>query len=60
MKLSKLTPADAMAALAEVGRIDLKRWEAPALLGGLNGDSRGYNVSVKFLPVARLRVELHP
>jgi tetratricopeptide (TPR) repeat protein len=51
-KLSKLKPADAMAALAEVGRIDPKRWEAPALLGGLTGDGRGYNVSVKFLEIA--------
>jgi tetratricopeptide (TPR) repeat protein len=52
MKLSKLKPADAMTALAEVGRIDPKRWEAPALLGGLNGDGRGYNVAVKFLEIA--------
>jgi tetratricopeptide (TPR) repeat protein len=52
MKLPKLKPADAMTALAEVGRIDPKRWEAPALLGGLNGDGRGYNVSVKFLEIA--------
>ena len=51
-KLSKLQPADAMAALAEVGRIDPKRWEAPALLAALNGDGRGYNVSVKFLEIA--------
>jgi hypothetical protein len=50
--LSKLQPADAMAALAEVGRIDPKRWEAPALLAGLSGDGRGYNVSVKFLEIA--------
>ena len=51
-KLSKLPPADAMAALAEVGRIDPKRWEAPALLAALSGDGRGYNVSVKFLEIA--------
>ena len=51
-RLSKLQPADAMAALAEAGRIDPKRWEAPALLGALNGDGHGYNVSVKFLEIA--------
>src|SRR5580700_11179464 len=31
-KLPKLQPADATATLAEVGRIDPKRWEVPALL----------------------------
>ena len=51
-KLPKMPPADAMKALADVGRVDPKRWEAPALLAGLNGDGHGYEVAVKFLQIA--------
>src|SRR5579872_3193900 len=51
-RLPNLRPADAMAALAEVGRIDPKRWEAPALLAGLNGNGHSYDVAVKFLEIA--------
>ena len=51
-KLPKMPPADAMTALADVGRIDPKRWEAPALLAGLNGDGHGYEVAAKFLQIA--------
>lgn len=51
-KLSALQPADTMAALSEIGRIDPKRWEAPALLAALNGNGRGYDVAAKFLEIA--------
>ena len=51
-RLSKLQPADAMTALADVGRIDPKRWEAPALLASLSGNGRGYDVAAKFLEIA--------
>jgi tetratricopeptide (TPR) repeat protein len=51
-QLPKLQPAEAMAALAEVGKLDPKRWEAPALLAGLNGNGRGYDVAAKFLDIA--------
>ena len=51
-KLPKMPPAEAMTALADVGRIDPKRWEAPALLAGLNGDGHGYDVAAKFLQIA--------
>jgi tetratricopeptide (TPR) repeat protein len=50
--LPKLSPAEALTALAELGRIDPHRWEAPALLAGLMGDGSGYEVSLKFLEVA--------
>lgn len=51
-KLPTLQPADAMRAVAEAGRIDPKRWEAPALLGSLNGNGYGYDVAAKFLEIA--------
>ena len=51
-KLDKTPPAEAMAALAAVGRLDPKRWEAPALLAGLSGDGRGYEAAAKFLRIA--------
>jgi PEGA domain-containing protein len=51
-KLSKLQPAEAMEAIAEVGRIDPKRWEAPALLASLSGKGHGYEVAAKFLEIA--------
>jgi hypothetical protein len=41
-----------MAALAEAGRLDPKRWEAPALLAGLTGDGSNYDVAAKFLEIA--------
>lgn len=50
--LAKLTPSDALTTLAELGRIDPHRWEAPALLAGLQGDSSGYEVSASFLDIA--------
>ena len=50
--LQNLPPAAAMASLAEVGRIDPQRWEAPALLGGLNGNGQGYDVAARFLEIA--------
>jgi hypothetical protein len=50
--LPKLQPADAMQAMAEVGRIDPKRWEAPALMAGLSGNGHGYDVAAKFLEIA--------
>jgi hypothetical protein len=50
--LPKLQPADAMAALAEVGQIDAKRWEAPALIAALNGNGRGYDVAARFLQIS--------
>ncbi len=52
LQLPKLQPSEAMAALADVGKIDPKRWEAPALLAGLNGNGRGYDVAAKFLEIA--------
>jgi hypothetical protein len=51
-KLPKLPPADAMATLTEIGRIDPKRWEAPALLAAMNGNGHGYDVAAKFLEIA--------
>ena len=51
-KLSKVPEAEAMAALSEVGRIDPGRWECPALLAGLNGNGRGYDIAAKFLAIA--------
>jgi len=51
-KLPKLAPADAMATLTEIGRIDPKRWEAPALLAAMNGNGHGYDVAAKFLEIA--------
>jgi hypothetical protein len=51
-KLPKLPPADAMQAVAEVGRVDPKRWEAPALMAGLSGNGHGYDVAAKFLEIA--------
>lgn len=51
-QITKLPAADAMSALAEVGKIDPKRWEAPALLAGLNGNGRGYDVAARFLEIA--------
>jgi hypothetical protein len=43
---------EANSALAELGRIDPKRWEAPALLAGLNGDGTSYQTASKFLDIA--------
>jgi hypothetical protein len=51
-KLPKLAPADAVATLTEMGRIDPKRWEAPALLAAMNGNGHGYDVAAKFLEIA--------
>jgi len=51
-KLPSLSASDANSALAELGRIDPKRWEAPALLAALNGDGSGYQTSSKFLEIA--------
>ena len=51
-KLPKLAPADAIATLTEIGRIDPKRWEAPALLAAMNGNGHGYDVAAKFLEIA--------
>jgi tetratricopeptide (TPR) repeat protein len=51
-KLTRLTASDAIQALAEVGRIDPKRWEAPALIASLSGDDRGYETAVPFLEIA--------
>ena len=50
--LPKMPTADAMQAIAEVGRIDPKRWEAPALMAALNGNGHGYDVAAKFLEIA--------
>jgi tetratricopeptide (TPR) repeat protein len=51
-KLPKLAPADAMATLTEIGRIDPKRWEVPALLAAMSGNGHGYDVAAKFLEIA--------
>jgi tetratricopeptide (TPR) repeat protein len=51
-RLAKMTSADAMAALSEVGKIDPNRWEAPALLAGLNGNGHSYDIAAKFLKIA--------
>lgn len=50
--LPKLNAAEALAALADVGKTDPKRWEAPALLAGLNGSGRSYDVAARFLEIA--------
>ena len=51
-RLPKLPEAEAMAGLAEVGRIDPGRWESPAPLAGLNGNGHGYDIAAKFLAIA--------
>jgi len=51
-QLPKLAPADATTKLTEIGRIDPKRWEVPALLAGMNGNGHGYDVAAKFLEIA--------
>jgi hypothetical protein len=50
--LPKLAAADAMQSIAEVGRIDPKRWEAPALLASLTGNGHSYDVAAQFLEIA--------
>lgn len=50
--LAKTAPGDAVLELAELGRIDPNRWEAPALLAGLEGNGTGYDVAAKFLEIA--------
>lgn len=50
--IGKAAPSDNMAALAEVGRLDPKRWEAPAMLAGLACEGSGYEVAAKFLEIA--------
>jgi hypothetical protein len=51
-KLGKLPVAESMSTLGEIGRIDPRRWEAPALLAGLNGAGYGYDIAAKFLDIA--------
>jgi hypothetical protein len=51
-RLSKLPAAEAIQALADVGRIDPKRWEAPALIAAITGDDRAYQTAVEFLEIA--------
>ena len=50
--LPKVQPADAIQSLAAVGRLDPKRWEAPALMASLNGNGYSYDVAAKFLEIA--------
>jgi tetratricopeptide (TPR) repeat protein len=50
--LAKTQPADAMQAIAEIGRIDPKRWEAPALMASLSGNGHAYDVAARFLEIA--------
>jgi tetratricopeptide (TPR) repeat protein len=52
VELPKLAPADATVALTEIGRIDPRRWEAPALFAALEGSGHGYDVAAKFLEIA--------
>ncbi len=51
-RLPALSFSEANSALAELGRVDPKRWEAPSLLAGLNGDGHGYETAAKFLEIA--------
>ena len=51
-QLPVLSPEAANSELGALGRIDPKRWEAPAMLAGLNGDGRGYETAAKFLEIA--------
>jgi tetratricopeptide (TPR) repeat protein len=51
-QLTKIPVADSVAALAGVGKIDPKRWEAAALLAGLSGNGSGYDVTARFLDIA--------
>ncbi len=50
--LPAMSSADAIAALVDLGRIDPKRWEAPALLAGINGEGMTYQAASKFLEIA--------
>ena len=51
-QLPVLSADAANSELGALGRIDPKRWEAPAMLAGLNGDGRGYETAAKFLEIA--------
>jgi hypothetical protein len=51
-RLPALSFSEANSALAGLGRVDPKRWEAPTMLAGLNGDGRGYETAAKFLEIA--------
>jgi tetratricopeptide (TPR) repeat protein len=51
-RLAGLPANEANSMVAELGRIDPKRWEAPALMAGLNGDGAGYQTALKFLEIA--------
>jgi hypothetical protein len=51
-KLPKMQQPDAFTALVELGKIDPKRWEAPALIAGLYGDRQGYDAAARFLEIA--------
>jgi hypothetical protein len=56
-ELPRLSPAEAIAELAAVGKIDPKRWEAPASLAGLSGGGRTYDVAARFLEIAVANAE---
>ncbi len=50
-KLPRMQHGAAQTALADLGRIDPQRWEAPAMLAGLD-DAQGYEAAAKFLEIA--------
>jgi tetratricopeptide (TPR) repeat protein len=50
-KLPRMQHGAAQSALADLGRIDPQRWEAPAMLAGLD-DAQGYEAAAKFLEIA--------
>jgi tetratricopeptide (TPR) repeat protein len=51
-RFSVMPVNEAIQALTELGRIDPKRWEAAALLAGMNGNGTGYQAASKFLEIA--------
>jgi hypothetical protein len=50
--LPRLSPGDTLSALAQLGRIDPARWEAPAMLAALADRGAGYASAAKFLELA--------
>jgi hypothetical protein len=50
--MPRLSAGDALSALAQLGRIDPARWEAPAMLATLADRGAGYASAAKFLEIA--------
>lgn len=51
-RMKKANTAESLRVLAEVGRIDPNRWEAPALIAKLHAETGAFSQSVQFLQIA--------